>query len=317
MTPQAANATAPGKIILFGEHSVVYGQPAIAVPVSQVQAICRVEAGDAGAGILLHAPDIDRHEYLSGSEKTDPLAVVIRKTLAAMGQNTAPDIAITVTSTIPIACGMGSGAAISAAIIRALGEFFQHPFSPQTVSDIAFEVEKIYHGTPSGIDNTVVAFAQPIFFIKHRPIERLAVGAPLRFIIGDTGIKSPTYKVVGDLRARRQKNPTQYDSIFGRMGDLARAARVAIERGVVTEIGELMGENHAILRDLGISHPALDALVAAAMNAGALGAKLSGAGWGGNMIALATADSAPAVVAALHSAGAVRVIETVVGDIDN
>ncbi len=311
MTHTAVKATAPGKIILFGEHSVVYGQPAIAVPVSQVRATCTVRENSAGTGILLNAPDIDRREYLSAAGENDPLALVVRRTLDALGVD-APSLEITVTSTIPIACGLGSGAAISAAIIRALGEFFRRPFESQTVSDIAFEVEKIYHGTPSGIDNTVVAFAQPIFFTKGQPIERLTVGAPLTFVIGDTGIKSPTYKVVGDLRARRTENPAAFDPIFAEMGTLARNARAAIERGDAASVGQLMGENHAILRKLGISHPMLDALVGAAMDAGALGAKLSGAGWGGNMIALATPDSAAKIGAALASAGAKRVIKTVV-----
>ncbi len=309
-------ATAPGKIILFGEHSVVYGQPAIAVPVSQVQAKCTVHKKSAGTGVLLNAPDIDRREYLSATGDDDPLALVVRRTLDVLGVS-APNLEITVTSSIPIACGLGSGAAISATIIRALGKYFRRPFDPQTVSDIAFEVEKIYHGTPSGIDNTVVAFAQPIFFTKGQPIERLTVGAPLTFIIGDTGIKSPTYKVVGDLRARRNENPAAYNPIFVRMGALAWDARAAIERGDILSVGKLMAENHAILCELGISHPMLDVLVGAAMDAGALGAKLSGAGWGGNMIALATADTAAAIGRALAAAGAVRIIETVVGDIDN
>lgn len=309
--PTPIEATAPGKIILFGEHSVVYGQPAIAVPVSQVRAKCTVRENPAGDGILLNAPDIDRREYLSAAGDGDPLALVVRRTLDALGVDE-PPLEIIVSSTIPIACGLGSGAAISAAIIRALGKYFHHPFEPQTVSDIAFEVEKIYHGTPSGIDNTVVAFAQPIFFIKGQPIERLATGAPLTFVIGDTGIKSPTYKVVGDLRARRNENPAAYDPIFSQMGMLARNARTAIERGDTNTVGRLMAENHAILRELGISHPRLDALVDAATDAGALGAKLSGAGWGGNMIALTTPDAAARIGAALRSAGAVRVIETVV-----
>lgn len=300
-------ATAPGKIILFGEHSVVYGQPAIAVPISQVQATCTVRDNSAGHGILLNAPDIDRREYLSAEGNDDPLAWVVYRTLDALGIP-APKLEITVTSTIPIACGLGSGAAISAAIIRALGKFFRRPFDAQTISDIAFEVEKIYHGTPSGIDNTVVAFARPIFFITGKPIERLTVGAPLTFVIADTGIKSPTYKVVGNLRARRSKNPAAFDTIFERMGILAQSARKALERGDCRAVGALMDENHAILRKLDISHPMLDTLVSAAMTAGAIGAKLSGAGWGGNMIALATPATAKVIGATLTSAGAKKVI---------
>ncbi len=312
MANTATTATAPGKIILFGEHAVVYGRPALAIPVSQVRATCRVEAGTPGSGILLRAPDIDRREYLSAAGDDDPLALAVRRTLQALGIATIPDLTLTVTSTIPIACGLGSGAAISAAIIRALGSYFRLPFPPQTVSDIAFEVEKIYHGTPSGIDNTVVAFAQPIFFSKGKPIERLTVGTPLTLVIGDTGIKSQTYKVVGDLRARWQADPGYYEPIFDRMGMLAQSARAAIERGNVQQVGKLMGENHTILQDLGISHAKLDALVSAAMAVGAWGAKLSGAGWGGNMIALTPPEYAVAVAAALRSAGAVNTITTVV-----
>ncbi len=302
-------ATAPGKIILFGEHSVVYGYPALAAPVTQVQASCRVQAAPPETGLVIHAPDLGERFHLSTAPQDDPLASVARRTLAALNLE-APDITLTIASTIPIARGLGSGAAVSTAVVKALGRFAGHKLPPQTVSGIVFEVEKIFHGTPSGIDNTVVAYAQPVFFRKGHPVQRFGVGAPLTLVIGDTGVKSPTYKVVGDLRERWQKDTVRYNAIFEQMGQIARQAKQAIENGNAAETGRLMGENHRILNQIGISSPKLNQLVNAAMAAGALGAKLSGAGWGGNMIALVPPKRAKIVAKALRSAGAAGVIVT-------
>jgi mevalonate kinase len=305
-------ASAPGKIILFGEHSVVYGRPALAVPVTQVKAICQVEPAPIGEGITIIAPDIGQQSRLAQTPPKDPLAAIIRQTLLTLNLQTPPNFTLTISSTIPIARGLGSGAAISTAIVQALGEYFDHSFDPQTVSNIVFEVEKMHHGTPSGLDNTVVAFAQPIFFQKGCPLERLTVHSPLTFVIGDTGIKSPTYKAVGDLRRRWTEDKGHYERYFDQMGTIAIQARRAIERGEVERVGQCMIENQAILKAIGISIPALDDLVETALEAGALGAKLSGGGWGGNMIALTRPERTKTVAQALREGGAVNTIATVV-----
>lgn len=305
-------ASAPGKIILFGEHAVVYGHSALAVPVTQVQATCRIE-DVATPTTVIHAPDIDRHYALQHAPPDDPLATIIRHTLDALQIPAKRCFTLTVTSTIPIACGLGSGAAISTAVVRALAAYFQQPLADQAVSDLVFEVEKIYHGTPSGIDNTVIAFAQPVSFARGKQVSRFTVKTPLTFVIADTGIKSPTHKVVGDLRHRRDGDRKRYDGYFESIGELVRLARSAIEGGNVDVVAQCMLENHAILDEIGVSSPELNALVAAAMAAGATGAKLSGAGWGGNMIALAAPNRVDAVATALKKAGAVKVIVTTVG----
>lgn len=308
-------ATAPGKIILFGEHAVVYGRPAIAVPVNRVRALASVEPADIG-GIRIIAPDLQQDYLLEQAPPGDPLAAIITLTLRRLGQESLGGITLTVTSTIPLGRGLGSGAAISTAVVRGLAGYLNRPLPPAEISALVYEVEKIYHGTPSGIDNTVVAFEQPVFFIKGRPLHRLLPGRSFTLVIGDTGIVAPTHTVVGNLRQRRQADPPRYEGYFDEIGAIAAQARVAIENKAVdiAVIGKLMDQNQELLTTLGVSSPELDRLVAAARQAGALGAKLSGAGWGGNMIALSPSPAqANDIARALQQAGAAAVIITEVG----
>jgi mevalonate kinase len=315
LTMPEITATAPGKVILFGEHAVVYQRPAIAVPVLHVRANATLAPAQPGSGLTLHAPDLARRYTLAQAAPDDPLALIIRNTLRHFDQPE-PDAALTVSSAIPLGRGLGSGAAISTAIARVLAQYLGQTLPPAALSALVFEVEKLYHGTPSGVDNTVIAFEQPVYFTKNRPIQRIRVGQPFTLVIGDTGIPAPTHKVVGDLRGRWQANPIRYEGYFDEIEAIATQARVVIEQAAVglSAIGKLMAENHALLQSIGVSSPELDGLVDAARQAGALGAKLSGAGWGGNMIALAPNQprAAETIAAALTQAGAVATIITTV-----
>lgn len=308
----AIAATAPGKIILFGEHAVVYGRPAIAAPVNQVKARAVVMAKpDAPAGeILLQAPDIGLQARLSDLPQKHPLAFTVRSVLAELGIARAPACIVRVTSTIPRAAGLGSGAAVSVATIRAFSTFLGHPLADVRVSALAYEVEKLHHGTPSGIDNTVVTYALPVFFQRDQPIEILQLPVPFTVVVGDTGIQCPTAISVGDVRRAWQAETAHYEALFDAVGEIVRQARVMIEDGVPEGLGELMNTNHIYLQQIGVSAPELDRLVQVAREAGASGAKISGGGRGGNMIALATPESAPTVAYALREAGAVRTIVT-------
>ncbi len=323
-------ASAPGKIILFGEHAVVYGEPAIAAPVHQVTATAVVEDADH-AGILLRAPDLSRDIWLADAPADHPLAAAVHTFLRAArtpdSQLPSPSLTITITSTIPIASGLGSGAAITAALIRALAVHLDRPelATDAAVSRLTFEVERIHHGTPSGIDNTVVSYRRLVYFIragapiKARTEQVLALftpGRPLHLLIGDTGLHAPTRIPVGDVRRLWEADPGRMAPLFAACGEIAAAARTALEAGALEEVGRLMNANHACLQEMTVSSPELDRLVAAARSAGALGSKLSGGGRGGNMIALVRRDTAAAVSAALREAGAARVLETVVGDGD-
>jgi len=310
----AVTATAPGKIILFGEHAVVYGRPAIAVPVSQVRARAVISANPrAPAGkVHIQAPDVNLDSALDQLPPTHPFGLTIINVLDELGLESAPACTVRVTSTIPLAAGLGSGAAISVAMMRAFSAFLGRPLPEERISELVFEVEKIYHGTPSGIDNTVVTYNLPVYFVRGQPVELLRIKQPFVFVIGDSGIKSPTAVTVGDVRQRWKANPTQYETLFDEIGNIAKDAKVAIEAGRPIELGALMDKNHDLLRRIDVSSPELDSLVVAARTAGALGAKLSGGGRGGNMIALAAPETSQSVADALKGYGASRVIITCV-----
>ena len=303
-------AYASGKVILFGEHAVVYGRPAIAVPVTQVRAQAMVEGAAKGRGIAIVAQDLGQTYSLGQAPPDDPLRQIVVLTLQRLGVGLAHDLTITISSTIPIARGLGSGAAISTAIVRALSKYFDKELSPRAISDLVYEVEKIHHGTPSGIDNTVIAFERPVYFVKSQTCEALRVKRPFIIIIADTGVQSPTKVAVAEVRRAWEREPSRYDRLFDQMGEVAIRARRAIERGEIEEMGHLMNKNHRLLRLIGVSSPELEDLVRAAREAGALGAKLSGAGRGGNMIALVSEETEKPVVRALREAGAKHLIVT-------
>ena len=308
----AISASAPGKIILFGEHAVVYGRPAIAVPVLSVRAkaIIRANPKALPGSVIIQAPDIHFESTLDDLAGDHPLAAAIYNVARALEIERIPACTIRITSTIPIAGGMGSGAAVSVALIRAFSSFLGHPLDNDRVSSLAYEVEKIYHGTPSGVDNHVISSALPIYFVKGHPIEALKVKEPFTLVIGNTGIRSLTARTVGDVRNSWQTDPSRYDRMFNHISAIVDNARLHIEGGEPGKLGVLMRSNHEILQDMGVSSRELDQLVDAAIDAGALGAKLSGGGRGGNMIALAEPRIAQSIADRLRSSGAVCTLIT-------
>jgi len=296
-------SSAPGKIILFGEHAVVYGRPALAVPVTQVQA--DVDISDSSrAGIWIDAPAIRLHAELNTLPSDHPIAAVIHNFLFLLRVAPFPNLEIKISSTIPVASGLGSGAAVTVALTRALAAHLGRPMNDEEVNAFAYEIEKLYHGTPSGIDNTVVTYARPVYFIKGQLMETFKVGQPFTIVIADTGIPAPTKESVSDVRRLWMNHRAPWESVFDKIGEISFTARRAIEAGKYELLGELMNENHTLLQKLTISSPELDYLVEAARSAGALGAKLSGGGRGGNMIALVEPELAEVVADSLEEAGA-------------
>ncbi|MCB0022955.1 MAG: mevalonate kinase [Caldilinea sp.] len=306
-------ATAPGKVILVGEHAVVYGRPAIAAPVWQTVATATIAPAAPGSGCHIIAPDVGLALRLADAGDDEPLAVVTRLALARLGITRAPDWQITLHSDIPIASGMGSGAALSTALVRAVMLGAGHAAEPAEVSDLVYESERFYHGTPSGIDNTVVAYGMPIWFVKGQPPEPFVPAHPISLAIADSGIRSPTKETVGDVRRAWSEDPARYEDIFDEIGRTVLAARHALEAGDSLELGRVMDANQTLLERLDVSSPVLATLIGAARKAGALGAKLSGGGRGGNMIALVDDRVMRPVCDALAAAGARRVIVTQIG----
>lgn len=304
-----ATATAPGKAILCGEHAVVYGRPAIAVPVLQVEA--QAEVRPAKVGCQIRADDLGLVFSLNEAPSDDPLAAAVRLTLDYLDQDP-PDAILSIRSSIPVASGLGSGAAVSVAIIRALARFLAAELADEVVSELAYEIEKIHHGTPSGIDNSVVALRRPVYYRRGHPIETLRIARPFQILIADSGRRSPTRATVADVRSAWRAQTAHYELLFDKIGLIVEAARAVIEQGEPEALGPLMNRNQALLEEMNVSSPELRCLVDAALAAGAGGAKLSGSGRGGNMIAFVEAETLEPVSQALWHAGAVNVFSTLV-----
>jgi mevalonate kinase len=300
-------ASAPAKAILLGEHAVVYGQPAIAVPVSGLRAYARVEPN--GTGLRIAAGDLDIPVDVDAESVDHALALTARLVLKTL--NAAPPrVTIAIRSDIPIASGLGSGAAVSTALARALCAALDRTLDDASLNNLIYEVEKIHHGTPSGIDNTVIVYERPVYFVRGKPIETLTIAKPFTLLIAGTGKSASTREAVAGVRELYDADPAAVQPKLDEIGSLVQQARSAIEQGNLIELGTLMTRNHTLLKQLTVSSSDLNRLVRAAMLGGALGAKLSGGGRGGNMIALGTSETQTKILAALYEAVATQVYTT-------
>lgn len=334
-----AIGTAPGKAILFGEHAVVYGQPAIAVPVHALLAQATVETASSGnAGRLwIEAPNIGFSGWAAlsqggetsgdasipgtGNEAGEapaagPIAGLLlaaRLTLKYLDAGLQPALRLVLESELPVASGMGSSAAVSVAVIRAVAQHLGGSLPPGAVSQLAYEVEQHYHGTPSGIDNTVIAYDAPIYFRRGQPPQVIDVHSAFGLVLADTGRPSPTRELVAGVRQRWEADRSGYQRVFGEIGEVVNLARKSIETGEIEQLGALMNENQRLLARLGVSSPELEAMIQTALAAGAYGAKLSGAGGGGALIATGEPANLQRLRSALLKAGAVRALVIEVG----
>ncbi len=307
-------ASAASKVILLGEHAVVYGRPAVAVPVSEVRAWAEVNTILSEEGICIYAEDLGRSFRLDDppDETILPLQEAVRNTLRNLRfPIEALSLEIRLRSRVPMARGMGSGASVATALVRAIGKHLCHSIDAAQASALVFQVERIFHGTPSGIDNTVIAYEKPIWY-RQGEVVFLRPGEPLHLVIGDSGTPSRTRDTVAQVREKHRADPAAVEALFDEIARCAEAGREALEQGNPITLGGLLSENHALLQRLGVSSEALDALVMAARRAGALGAKLTGGGGGGCMVALAFEEDVPAISEALAAAGAQSVYYTVV-----
>ncbi len=304
----AVEARAPGKIILAGEHAVVYGRPALAVPVFGVRA--RVQVRPTTGSMWLSAPAVNVDAPVAALAPDHPLRRTVELARHVLGPW--PAAAIRILSDIPVAAGLGSGAAVTVALLRALAGFTGRALPDAQVNALAYEIEKLHHGTPSGIDNTVITYARPILYRKDAGWQPLHVGGPVPLVIADSGRAASTRTMVAEVRARRDAAPARYEALFDAIAQVVRLAQASLAAGDLLRLGQALSRNHELLQNLGVSTPELDALVGVALAAGAFGAKLAGAGGGGNIIAVTAAEAQKRVAQALRAAGAARVILTVI-----
>jgi mevalonate kinase len=262
------------------------------------------------AGIWIDAPAVGLHAELKTLPSNHPIAAAIHNLFFLFRTSPYPNLDIRIASTIPVASGLGSSAAVTVALTRALASHLQRGMKDEDVNAFAYEIERIHHGTPSGIDNTVITYARPVYFVKSQPMETFKVGQPFTFVIGDTGVPAPTNEAAESVRQLWLKDPSRLENAFDKIGEVSFSARCAIEAGMHEWLGELMNKNHALLQDLTVSSPELDRLVEAARSAGAFGAKLSGGGRGGNVIALVKSEMADTISLVLKAMGAKNILVT-------
>jgi len=299
-----ARGTAPGKIILFGEHAVVYGRPALAAAIDRHVSIALDEGtGPARLGTVTElgpgegttenqpavVPPSTPAPALSGVEHpliTDPRLDQALARAATLFDLAPGSFAVTISADLPLGVGLGSSAALSVALIRALAEWVQVSLPLATVCSRAFELEKIFHGFPSGIDNTVATYGGAVMFQHGSPARPLHTPAPLPLVIALGTLPRETRRTVTRLRQHWEAAPTHYEQLFDRIADLVGTAEAAIQAADYPRLGALMNANQELLAQLGVSTPELDTMVDCARQHGALGAKLTGGGGGGAVICL-------------------------------
>lgn len=304
-----------GKVILFNEHFVVHGIPGI-VSAMDSAADSIVKKIDKG-GIVVRDERKGSKGY--AEKKKIQQKESIDRMLEAMGINPEEiSLDIWLGGNLPSFSGIGSSAASSVAIARAMGEEFGMDLSDERINDIAYEAEKAYAGTPSGIDNTAATFGGLIWFEKNleggpNKIERLNIKEPVEIIIANTGIVANTKEMVLGVAERKKKYPEKYDPLFGQAGELVLKARKAFEEFDLKRVGELMNENHTLLQGIEVSCDELDYLVKLCREQGAFGAKMTGGGGGGCMTALTPGEELQEKVASAIEQEGFQVLRTKIG----
>ena len=303
-----------GKVILFGEHFVVHGVPGI---VSAIDSTVDAEVKKIGEGITVRDERKGARGYTQ--KKRAEQKESIERMLRTMGID--PEKAILeiwLGGNLPGFSGLGASAASSVAIARAIAEEFKMDLSDEKINEIAYEAEKAYAGTPSGIDNTAATYGGLIWFKRNlsggpNMIEKLSIREPVEIIICNTGIVADTKEMVAGVAARKKKNPGEYNLLFKQAEDLAFATREALEKFDLRKVGKSMNENHRLLQEIEVSCKELDYLVNLAREQGAFGAKLTGGGGGGCMVALTPGKELQEAVAAAMEKEGFKVLRTKIG----
>lgn len=275
-----------GKLILIGEHAVVHGAPAIALPFQKLVTTAEITAGD---GLTIDCKYY-KGPLLEAPKMFQGLTASIYETLTRVN---APNdhLSIRLTSTVPVGKGLGSSASVAAATVRGLMSYYKKILPHEDLLFLIDIAEVFAHGTPSGIDAEAVTAHKPFWFVKGQPAEPIFIGSPLHFVVADCGQESDTHSAVEAVRKRLKSYPKKMDDSLNKIGELAFAVRTALSEGDLITLGTALNEAQIQLAAIGVSHPKLDRLIQAANRAGALGAKLTGGGCGGCILTLAKSES--------------------------
>ena len=292
-----------GKVVLLGEHAVVYGHHALAAPIALGVRARICDATAAGVHLLIPAWGVEGHLRLDDTQNT--MHASLQLILRRVGLE-ARKMVIEVFPQIPRAMGLGGSAALAVEVLRALSAHFKLALSDPQINALAYEAETLAHGVASGVDNTLSTYGKLMLFGRAQPGGHtfVAAPAPVTLVLGFTGVESLTAKMVAQLGRMRAGNPALYDKIFADIDALTLQGRDALEAGRLDELGELFNVNQGLLNALQMSSWELEEIIAIARRHGALGAKLTGGGGGGCIIALCRQQvDAGRIVQAIRRAG--------------
>ena len=266
MTKKVGVGQAHSKIILIGEHAVVYGYPAISLPLLEVEVTCKVVPAESPWRLY----------------EEDTLSMAVYASLEYL-DITEACIRCEIDSAIPEKRGMGSSAAISIAAIRAVFDYYQAELPHDVLEILVNRAEMIAHMNPSGLDAKTCLSDQPIRFIKNVGFTELEMDLSAYLVIADTGVYGHTREAIQVVQ-NKGKDALPF---LHALGELTQQAEVAISQKDAEGLGKILSQAHLHLKEIGVSSPEVDSLVETALNHGALGAKMSGGGLGGCIIALA------------------------------
>jgi mevalonate kinase len=276
-----------GKAILFNEHFVVYGIPGIASAIGLATTAEATDHDEEGGLIIddqRKASEGYKEGYANAMEES------VTRMSKAMGiDRTITQVKVTLGGDLFAAGGIGASAAACVSIARALNAHLKLGLDDEQINAVAFEGEKAYAGTPSGIDNTASTFGGLIEFQRvegKSVIKRMRIKSPIEIVMGNTGIIVHTKEIVAGVRARKEKDPQKFETLFKEAEAIIPRAKQALTTYDIKKLGTLMNEANTHLEAIGISSPQLEKLIAIAKRNGAWGAKITGSGVGGFMLAL-------------------------------
>lgn len=296
-----ATGVACAKVIILGEHAAVYDRHVLALP---IESAVTAQIVEREKGVTLSIPDWDIHDDWSGPERVPGGASDVVDLIMRELQVTGRGFDIRVYPRVPLGMGLGSSAAFSVAVIRAFDSLLGLEKSDLEIDRIAFRCEKLTHGTPSGIDNNIATFGEPVLYSKGsstrtRPVLLRQI-PPL--VVASSGTRGSTGDMVAGVRERFSKNEALYTTIFDEIDELSIAGAKALKENDYEYLGSMMNVCHGFLNAIEVSTPELEKMIQIARSAGALGAKLTGAGGGGSIVALCPGKVSE-VAGALERAG--------------
>ena len=288
-------ASAPAKAILLGEHTALYGNPVLVMAL-ELRAHVNVSARSDNE-IRITARDLGLED--TPAKRNQRGTALVRKAVELVGGG---GFDIEIESDIPIAAGLGSSASIASALLMALKAETGQESDMREIAQEALECENMVHQRSSGVDPFAVVYGGLCVYEKQN-VEKLEVDEYPQILVAHSGISSDTGDIVGDVEKVRSDDPERFKGFLEGSGKAVLEGKEAVQKGDWERLGKLMAGNHALLRGMGVSCAQLDDLVAAAREAGAYGAKLSGAGRGGIAIALVGENTKKPVSSALSSMG--------------